>query len=154
MDAQAWPADQVAPACGSQLGGGRSGFLGVAIVAALAIAREGAETVIFLYGMSQEGGIGTMLIGAAVGIAAGCPHGMAGGAQAGKAEHRAAAAPVVDPATGSRLGTARFGHRPHDRCRLVTQPGRPVWDISGFVDDTTSSGKAAGRHVGLPRVRR
>lgn len=48
----------------------RSGFLGVAVVAALAIAREGAETAIFLYGLSQEGRIADLVIGAATGILA------------------------------------------------------------------------------------
>ncbi|MFA7292817.1 MAG: FTR1 family protein [Rhodocyclaceae bacterium] len=41
----------------------RTGFLGVAVVAALAVAREGAETVIFLYGLSQEGRIADLFIG-------------------------------------------------------------------------------------------
>ncbi len=46
----------------------RSGFFGVAVVAALAVAREGAETVIFLYGLSQEGDLGVLLIGALGGL--------------------------------------------------------------------------------------
>lgn len=48
----------------------KSGFLGVAVVAALAVAREGAETVIFLYGLSQEGTIADLLVGSACGLAA------------------------------------------------------------------------------------
>ncbi|MFO1346287.1 MAG: FTR1 family protein [Rhodocyclaceae bacterium] len=48
----------------------RSSFLGVTIVATLAVAREGAETVIFLYGLSQEGRIADLVIGAASGIVA------------------------------------------------------------------------------------
>lgn len=48
----------------------RSGFLGVAVVAALAVAREGAETVIFLYGLSQEGRIADLFTGAAAGFVA------------------------------------------------------------------------------------
>lgn len=43
----------------------RSGYLGVAIVAALAVAREGAETVIFLYGLAQNGDL-TPLIGGSI----------------------------------------------------------------------------------------
>lgn len=42
----------------------RSGALGVAVVAALAVAREGAETVIFLYGLAQEGDLRALAIGA------------------------------------------------------------------------------------------
>jgi len=48
----------------------RSGFVGVAVVAALAVAREGAETVIFLYGMSQEGDLSGLIAGALGGFAA------------------------------------------------------------------------------------
>lgn len=47
----------------------RSGYLGVAIVAALAVAREGAETVIFLYGMAQGGDLPRLLTGAVAGFA-------------------------------------------------------------------------------------
>lgn len=47
----------------------RSGTLGIATVAALAIAREGAETVIFLYGMGLESaGSGELALGAALGL--------------------------------------------------------------------------------------
>ena len=46
----------------------RAGFLGVAAVAALAVAREGAETAIFLYGLSQEGSLADLLPGAASGF--------------------------------------------------------------------------------------
>lgn len=45
-----------------------SGYLGVAVVAALAVAREGAETVIFLYGLSQEGRIADLVIGSITGL--------------------------------------------------------------------------------------
>ena len=48
----------------------RSGYFGIAVVAALAVAREGAETVIFLYGMAQEGSLGGLLSAAVVGFAA------------------------------------------------------------------------------------
>lgn len=47
----------------------QSGYFGVAIVAALAVAREGAETVIFLYGMAQEGDLSALLLGAVTGFA-------------------------------------------------------------------------------------
>ncbi|MFC5300765.1 FTR1 family iron permease [Azospira restricta] len=48
----------------------RSGALGVAVVAALAVAREGAETVIFLYGLAQEGSLQPLFAGAAAGFVA------------------------------------------------------------------------------------
>ena len=48
----------------------RSGYWGVAVVAALAVAREGAETVIFLYGLAQGGELSALAIGSALGFAA------------------------------------------------------------------------------------
>jgi high-affinity iron transporter len=48
----------------------RSGFVGVAVVAALAVAREGAETVIFLYGLAQGGEMTTLAVGSISGLAA------------------------------------------------------------------------------------
>jgi len=48
----------------------RSGLLGISIVAALAIAREGAETAVFLYGVSLEpAGSASLVAGAALGFA-------------------------------------------------------------------------------------
>jgi high-affinity iron transporter len=48
----------------------RSGLLGISIVAALAIAREGAETAVFLYGVSLEpGGSASLVMGAGLGFA-------------------------------------------------------------------------------------
>jgi high-affinity iron transporter len=46
----------------------RSGFFGVAVVAALAVAREGAETVIFLYGVSHEAGMASIAAGVGLGF--------------------------------------------------------------------------------------
>ncbi|MDR2165821.1 MAG: FTR1 family protein [Zoogloeaceae bacterium] len=48
----------------------KSGSLGVLVVAALAVAREGAETIIFLYSLAQGGKIDELLIGAIGGFAA------------------------------------------------------------------------------------
>uniref|UniRef100_Q47H15 Iron permease FTR1 n=1 Tax=Dechloromonas aromatica (strain RCB) TaxID=159087 RepID=Q47H15_DECAR len=48
----------------------RSGHLGVAVVAALAVAREGAETVIFLYGLAQGGEMQALAFGCFFGLAA------------------------------------------------------------------------------------
>lgn len=48
----------------------RSGGIGIATIAALALAREGAETVIFLYGMGmEEDGATGLAFGAALGFA-------------------------------------------------------------------------------------
>lgn len=48
----------------------RSGNFGIAVVAALAVAREGAETVIFLYGLAQSGDLSGLAIGAVAGLGA------------------------------------------------------------------------------------
>jgi len=47
----------------------RSGFVGVAVVATLAVAREGAETVIFLYGLAQGGDLSGLAFGSLAGFA-------------------------------------------------------------------------------------
>ena len=47
----------------------RSGYFGVAVVAALAVAREGAETVIFLYGLAQGGDMHALIFGSLAGLA-------------------------------------------------------------------------------------
>lgn len=46
----------------------RAGTAGIAVIAALAIAREGAETAIFLYGMGLADGAAHMAVGAALGF--------------------------------------------------------------------------------------
>lgn len=48
----------------------KSGHFGVAVVAALAVVREGAETVIFLYGLAQGGEIQALAVGTVIGFAA------------------------------------------------------------------------------------
>lgn len=47
----------------------KSGHFGVAVVAALAVAREGAETVIFLYGLAQGGEVSALVFGTLTGLA-------------------------------------------------------------------------------------
>ncbi len=45
-----------------------AGYGGIIAITALAIAREGAETVVFLYGISQEGDTGSLIIGGGLGL--------------------------------------------------------------------------------------
>lgn len=49
--------------------GGARAALGIAAIAMLAVAREGAETVIFLYGLGMEGALAELAGGAAAGFA-------------------------------------------------------------------------------------
>lgn len=53
---------------GAEAAFSRGGALGIAVLVAIAVAREGAETAIFLYGLSFNGGSGLWL-GAALGVA-------------------------------------------------------------------------------------
>ena len=46
----------------------RAGYVGIAVIAGLAVAREGAETVIFLYGLAQSGDTQALLFGASAGF--------------------------------------------------------------------------------------
>ena len=119
----------------------RSGYFGVAVVAALAVAREGAETVIFLYGMAQEGDLSALLMGAVAGFAG-------AGATAWLAAKSLAklniglllrlssilllilASALLIAAIDRLIGA---GYLPP----LLD----PVWDSSTLIDDTTKGGK-------------
>lgn len=46
----------------------RSGHTGIIVITMLAIAREGAETVVFLYGIGQEGDSRSLLLGGGFGL--------------------------------------------------------------------------------------
>ncbi len=119
----------------------RSGYLGVAVVAALAVAREGAETVIFLYGMVQEGDLAPVWTGALAGFAA-----------AGLTAWLAATSLArLNIALLLRLSSVLLLILAS--ALLVSGIDRligagwlpplldPVWDSSGLIDDTTKAGK-------------
>ena len=119
----------------------RSGFFGVAVVAALAVAREGAETVIFLYGLAQGGEMQALAVGTVTGFAA-------AGLTAWLAAKSLAklniglllrlssilllilASALLVAALDRLIGA---GYLPP----LVD----PVWDTSLLIDDTTKGGK-------------
>jgi high-affinity iron transporter len=119
----------------------RSGLIGVAIVAALAVAREGAETVIFLYGMAQEGDLSALLIGALAGFAG-------AGATAWLAAKSLA---KLNIALLLRLSSILLLILAS--ALLISAIDRllgagwlpplldPIWDTSLLLDDTTKSGK-------------
>jgi len=119
----------------------RSGLLGVAVVAALAVAREGAETVIFLYGMAQEGDLTPVWIGALAGFAG-------AGATAWLAAKSLARLNI-----GLLLRLSSILLLVLASALLITAIDRligagrlpplldPVWDTSGLIDDTTKAGK-------------
>lgn len=119
----------------------RSGFLGVAIVAALAVAREGAETVIFLYGLAQGGETGALAVGSLTGFAA-------AGATAWLAARSLARLNIALVLRLSSILLLILAS-----ALLITGLDRligagwlpplldPVWDTSQLLDDTTKGGK-------------
>ena len=126
----------------------RSGYLGVAVVAALAVAREGAETVIFLYGMSQEGDLSATLIGALSGF-------IGAGATAWLAAKSLAKLNI-----GLLLRLSSFLLLILASALLVAGLDRligagwlpalldPVWDSGWLVEDTTKVGKLLANLTG------
>jgi len=119
----------------------RSGHLGVAVVAALAVAREGAETVIFLYGLAQSNDMAALTVGAITGFAA------AGGTA------WLAARSLTRLNIGMLLRLSSILLLVLASALLVTACDRmigtgwlpslldPVWDSSSFIDDATTAGK-------------
>jgi high-affinity iron transporter len=119
----------------------RSGHLGVAVVAALAVAREGAETVIFLYGLAQ--GTDLALLGA----------GAIGGFLAAGATAWLAARSLARLNIGLLLRLSSGLLLILASALLVSACDRligagwlpalldPVWDTSALLDDATTAGK-------------
>ena len=119
----------------------RSGLIGVAVVAALAVAREGAETVIFLYGMAQEGDLQALMIGA-----------LAGFASAGATAWLAAKS-LAKLNIGLLLRLSSILLLVLASALLIAAVDRlidagylpplldPVWDSSLLIDDTSKAGK-------------
>jgi high-affinity iron transporter len=119
----------------------RAGFMGVAVVAALAVAREGAETVIFLYGMAHEGDLTPLWFGFLAGISA-----------AGLTAWLAAKS-LAKLNIGLLLRLSSILLLVLASALLITAIDRligagylpplldPVWDTSTLIDDTTKGGK-------------
>lgn len=126
----------------------RSGYLGVAVVAALAVAREGAETVIFLYGLAQGGDLQALAFGAIAGLAgAGLTAWLAAKSLAklniGLLLRLSAILLLVLASALLISGIDRLigaGWLP----ALLD----PVWDTSMLIDDTTKAGKLIADFTG------
>jgi high-affinity iron transporter len=126
----------------------KSGHVGIIVITMLAIAREGAETVVFLYGIGQEGDFRSLLLGGGLGL-------------------------LLAFATSWLLarGLRFFNYRNFFRITgallfifasalLVTGVERligmgmipaliePLWDTSALLDDFTTSGKLIGALTG------
>lgn len=130
---------------------GASGGLGVGIVAALAVAREGAETVVFLYGLGLEAGAGSLgrqLAAAAAGFAL-------------------AMATAWGVALSARLLSYRLLFRVSEALLLLIAAGLlaggvdhliamdwlpplrdPLWDSSALLDDGVGAGRVLAEFLG------
>ena len=131
--------------------GKASGAIGIGVVTALAVAREGAETVVFLYGLGLEAG-GTALLG------------LAGAAAAGFA---LAAASGWIIARGARFLSYRVLFRTSEILLLFIAASLlaagidrmigmdwllplldPVWDVSALLDDRQGAGRIMADFLG------
>lgn len=130
---------------------GAAGALGVGIVTALAVAREGAETVVFLYGLGLEAGAGTLwrqIAAAATGFAL-------------------ALATAWIIARGARLLSYRLLFRVSEVLLLLIAAGLlaggidrliamdwlpplrdPMWDSSALLDDGAGAGRVLTEFLG------
>jgi high-affinity iron transporter len=119
----------------------KSGHLGVAVVAALAVAREGAETVIFLYGLAQGGEMQALAVGTVTGLAAAALTAWVAAKSLAKLNIAlllrlssilllVLASALLVAALDRLVGA---GYLP----ALLD----PVWDSSLLIDDTTKGGK-------------
>ncbi len=116
----------------------------LAIVVAVAVLREGSETVLFLYGVALSGNAaaGPMSIGAAIGLAGGIAVGwflFAGLLRIPlKWFFSATSFLVLLLAAGMAAQAARF----LIQADVLPALASPVWDTSGFVSNSSIAGKA------------
>ena len=119
----------------------KAGYLGVSVVAALAVAREGAETVIFLYGLAQGGELQQLIVGVVTGFAAA---GLTAWAAAKSLARlniglllRLSSALLLILASALLVSGI-------DRLigsGLIEPLLEPVWDSSSLLDDSTTAGR-------------
>jgi len=119
----------------------RSGLAGIAVVAMLAVAREGAETAIFLYGLSQEGRIGDLLTGIGAGFAAAAL--TAWIAARGLRQLRLALLLRVSSILLLVLASALLVAACDRMIGAGWLPGLvdPLWDTAALIDDSAGAGK-------------
>lgn len=118
----------------------RSGYWGVAVVAALAVAREGAETVVFLYGLAQGGDMQSLVLGSLLGLlGAGATAWLAARSLSGmKISLLLRLSSILLLVLASALMVAGV-----DRligAELLPSLLEPVWDTSSLLDDSTTMG--------------
>lgn len=128
-----------------------SGTVGIATVAALAVAREGAETVVFLYGMGLERSgtdLLTILAAAAAGLALAASTGWLVTRGARFLSYRVlfgASEILLLLIAGSLLGAGIDRMIGFDWLPPLLDP---VWDSSGLLDDGSGAGRLLADFVG------
>ena len=128
---------------GTEIGTGAKELSVILVVIAVAVLREGAETVLFLYGVvaSGEGSPGTMLIGGAFGLVGGVLVGwllFAGLLRIPlKWFFSATSFLVLLLAAGMAAQAARF----LIQADMIPSLASPVWDTSSFVANSSIPGK-------------
>ncbi|MDR3212337.1 MAG: FTR1 family protein [Azoarcus sp.] len=121
----------------------------IAIIAALAIAREGAETVIFLYGIAQGGdGVGTLVAGAFGGLAAAVLCALA--AARGLAHLRLGLLLRISSILLLVLASSLLVAASERLIGMDWLPALidPVWDSSMLLDNNTGLGRLAADFAG------
>ena len=134
---------------GEAVAGHRASLASLGAVVAIAVLREGAEVVLFLYGLAAGGGetMAAMATGGAIGLAAGAATGLA--TYAGlvalpvKLLFRVTTALIALLAAGMAAQAIGF----LEQADLVTQ-GNPMWDTSDFLSDKSLAGRALHTLVG------
>ena len=115
----------------------------ILVVIAVAVLREGSETVLFLYGVaiSGESSRGAMAVGGAIGLVGGVAVGWLLFKGLLRIPLRyffsATSALVLLLAAGMAAQSARF----LIQANVLPSLASPVWDTSGFVDNASMAGK-------------
>jgi high-affinity iron transporter len=135
---------------GNEIRSGTKELSVLAVVVAVAVLREGAETVLFLYGVAISGNAtaGPMAMGAAIGLAGGIAVGwflFAGLLRIPlKWFFSATSALVLLLAAGMAAQAARF----LIQADVIPALASPVWDTSSIVSNSSVAGKALQGLVG------
>jgi high-affinity iron transporter len=135
---------------GGEIRSGAKALSVLAVVVAIAVLREGAETVLFLYGVSISGdaSVGTMLVGGVIGLAAGAALGwflFAGLLRIPlKYFFDATSFLVLLLAAGMASQAARF----LIQANVLPSLASPLWDTSALVPNSSIVGKALQGLVG------
>jgi high-affinity iron transporter len=115
----------------------------ILVVIAVAVLREGSETVLFLYGVAISGGAsqGAMALGGAIGLVGGVAVGwrLFNGLLRIPLRYffSATSALVLLLAAGMAAQSARF----LIQANVLPSLANPLWDTSGFVDNSSMGGK-------------